>query len=182
MKETTLAFIKLATVVLAVGAASGVRAGSSKPAPTGGNGWSGPTAISPVCQPDPTRGAQLNDVAVNASGAAIAAWDQYTYNSGGSATIGVATQSGGRWGAPFTITGTNGFSMSPKVAIGADGTMAVSWTYQDPATQPSPQQKIQVAVKPAGSTTWTTATLAQGTIGGVAVTQLVPVAVDANGN
>lgn len=147
-----------------------------------GNGWSGATAISPVCQPDPTRGAQINDVAVNARGVAVAAWDQYTYDGNGGATIGVATQSGGRWAAPFTITGTNGFSMSPKVAVGADGTMAVSWTYQDSTLLPSPQQKIQVAVKPGGSSTWTITTLAQGPIGGVAVTQVIPVAVDATGN
>lgn len=181
MKHKTL-ITKVATLLLSLNTVGLAQAGGNKPAPTAGNGWSGPTAISPVCQPDPTRGAQLNDVAVNASGVAIAAWDQYTYNYGGNATIGVATQAGGRWAAPFTITGTNGFSMSPRVAIGADGTMAVSWTYQDPATQPTPQQKIQVAVKPAGSTVWTTTTLAQGNIGGVAVTQLIPIAVDANGN
>jgi hypothetical protein len=37
----------------------------------------------------------------------------------------------------------------------ADGTMAVSWTCQDSATGLSPQQKIQVAVKPAGAAAWT---------------------------
>lgn len=149
---------------------------------SGGNGWSGSSAISPVLQPDPTRGSGLNDVAVNASGLTIAAWDQFTYNNGGGATIGAAIEAGGRWGAPFTISGTTGFSMAPKVAVGADGTMAVSWTYQDPATGTSPQQKIQVAVRPAGSTTWTTTTLAQGPLGGVSVTEFVPVGVDANGN
>lgn len=147
-----------------------------------GSGWSGSTAISPVGQPDPTRGSQLNDVAVNASGQAIAAWDQYSYNNGGGATIGVAVQSGGRWAAPFTISGMTGFSMTPRVAVGADGTMAVSWTYQDPATIPSPQQKIQVAVKPANSSTWTTYDLDSGSMGGVAITQSVPVGVDSNGN
>jgi hypothetical protein len=156
------------------------QAGSKNPPPSG-NGWSGPTAISPVLQPDPTRGSQLNDVAVNASGTAISAWDQYTYTGSGGATIGVATQSGGKWGAPFTISGTTGFSMVPKVAVGADGTMAVSWTYQDSMALPSPQQQIQVAVKPAGATTWTTTTVALGPIGGVAITQPIPVAVDANG-
>src|SRR5512137_1359125 len=105
---------QIAIVLFAIHTAGPVQAGAPKNS-SAGNGWSGPTAISPVCQPDPTRGAQLNDVAVNASGVAIAAWDQYTYNSGGSATIGVATQSGGKWNAPFTITGTNGFSLSPRV-------------------------------------------------------------------
>lgn len=177
-----LALLAPAAAVLLATATTSLVQAAKKPVPTAGNGWSGPTAISPVCQPDPTRGSQLNDVAVNAGGIAIAAWDQLTYTGGGGATIGVATQSDGKWNAPFTVTGTNGFSMSPKVAVGADGTMAVSWTYQDPVSLPSPQQKIQVAVRPAGATTWTTTTLAQGTIGGVAVTQLIPVAVDANGN
>ncbi|MDD5411319.1 MAG: hypothetical protein PHF31_07885, partial [Methylobacter sp.] len=150
------------------------------------SGWSGATAVSPVGQPDPTRGSQLNDVAVNASGLTIAAWDQYTYNNGGGATIGAAVQSGGHWAAPFTISGTTGFSMSPRVAVGADGTMAVSWTYQDPVNDPvnypNPIQKIQVSVLPAGATAWSTTTLDQGPIGGVAITQFVPVAVDALGN
>lgn len=151
-----------------------------------GAGWSNQTAISPALQPDPTRGSQLNDVAVNASGLTVAAWDQYTYNNGGGATIGAAVQSGGRWAAPFTISGTTGFSTAPKVAVGTDGTMAVSWTYQDPVNDPvnypNPVQKIQVAVLPAGAAAWSTTTLDQGLIGGVAITQFAPVAVDAQGN
>src|SRR5690242_5636751 len=152
---------------------------SKKPPP---NGWSSASAISPICQPDPTRGSQLNDVAVNANGLTIAAWDQFTYTGSGGATIGAAVQSAGKWGTPFTISGMNGFSQSPKVAVGSDGTMAVSWTYQDPIALPSPQNKIQVAVKPTGATVWTTTTLAQGPIGGVAIIGVVPVAVDPNGN
>lgn len=141
--------------------------------------WSSAVAVSPLCQPDPTRGAQLNDVAVNASGLAIAAWDQFTYATGGPYTVGVAIQSGGRWSAPFTISGTSGFSSSPKVAVGADGTLAVSWVYQDVTLT---EQKMQVAVKSPSATTWTTTTLAQGPNGSVAITGFVPVAVDANGN
>ena len=144
--------------------------------------WSGASAISPIGQPDSRGGSQLNDVAVNASGLTLAAWDQYTYTNGGGATIGAAVQSGGRWGTPFTVSGTTGFSSTPRVAVGADGTMAVSWNYQDPMTLPAPQQKVQVAVKAAGATAWTTTTLAQGPVGGVAITQFVPVAVDVNGN
>jgi hypothetical protein len=143
------------------------------------NGWSGAVAISPVGQPDPTRGSQLNDVAVNANGLAVAAWDQFTYATGGPYTVGVAVQSGGRWSAPFTISGTTGFSMDPRVAVGADGTMAVSWVYQDATLT---QQKMQVAVKSPSGATWTTTTLAQGPIGGVTITGFVPVCVDANGN
>jgi hypothetical protein len=181
MKNKTL-LIKFATLLLAITVAGFAQAASKKTPPSPSNGWSGASAISPVNQPDPTRGSQLNDVAVNASGAAIAAWDQFTYNGSGGATIGAAVQSAGKWSAPFTISGTTGFSMSPKVAIGADGTMAVSWTYQDPIALPSPQQMIQVAVKPAGATAWTITTLAHGPIGGVAIIGTVPVAVDANGS
>ncbi len=148
-----------------------------------GSGWTSAVAISPTNQPDSRGGSQLNAVAVNASGLTIAAWDQYTYTGSGGATIGAAVQSGGRWAAPFTISGTAGFSMTPSVAVGADGTMAVSWTYQDPvATTPSPQQKIQVAVKPATASAWTTYDVDQGPIGGVAVTLFVPVGVDKYGN
>jgi hypothetical protein len=171
---TLAALVALATIVLDVSVAE-----SKKPAPPPGNGWSGATAISPVSQPDPTRGSQLNDVAVNANGLTVAAWDQYTYNTGGPYTIGVAVQSAGRWGAPFTISGTTGFSMNPKVAVGADGTMAVSWVYQDATSM---QQNMQVAVKSPTATAWTATTLAYGPIGGVSIKFFVPVGVDANGN
>lgn len=178
MKRNRL-LINLVALLLAATTAGSSHAASKKPPPTAGNGWSGASAISPVNQPDPTRGSQLNDVAVNASGLTIAAWDQFTYNTGGPYTIGAAVQSGGRWGAPFTISGTTGFSMAPRVAVGADGTMAVSWTYQDPALL---QQTMQVAVKPATSSTWTITNLASGPIGGVSVTLFVAVGVDASGN
>ena len=178
MKRNRL-LINLVTLLLATMTAGRSHAASKKPPPATGNGWSGVSAISPVNQPDPTRGSQLNDVAVNASGLTIAAWDQFTYNTGGPYTIGAAVQSGGRWGAPFTISGTTGFSMAPKVAVGADGTMAVSWTYQDSVLR---QQTMQVAVKPAAASTWTITDLATGPIGGVSVTLFVPVGVDANGN
>lgn len=151
----------------------------AKPKPGGGSGWSAATAISGVNQPDPTRGSQLNDVAVNASGLTIAAWDQFTYATGGPYTIGAAVQTNGRWGAPFTISGTSGFSMTPRVAVGADGTIAVSWTYENAALS---QQSVLVAVKAPGAPTWTTSTLATFTPGGVSITRSVPVAVDATGN
>jgi hypothetical protein len=155
---------------------------ASKNAPSGSGTWSSGTAVSPVLQPDPRGGPQLSDTAVNSSGLTVAAWEQYTYNNGGGATIGVAVRSGGRWGAPFTISSATGFSMSPRVAVGADGTMAVSWTYEDPATGMNPKRKVKVAVKPRDSSAWTTGTLATGTPGGVAVAHFVPIAVDANGN
>jgi hypothetical protein len=180
MSRTSIRFAILtplaALVVIVFGASL---AEAKKPVPAPSNGWSGATAISPVSQPDPTRGSQLNDVAVNASGLTVAAWDQYTYNTGGPYTIGVAVQSGGRWGAPFTISGTTGFSMNPKVAVGADGTMAVSWVYQDAATM---QQNMNVAVKPPTDIAWKTTTLAKGPIGGVSIKFFVPVGIDAIGN
>jgi len=162
-----------AAIVLAA-----IFAGWARAAKQPSTNWSGAVAISPLLQPDPTRGSQLHDVAVNANGQAIAAWDQFSYSGSGAASIGAAVQSGGKWGAPFTISGTVGFSMSPRVAIGADGTMAVSWTYQDSTGV----KQVQVAVKPAGSTTWTTTTLAYPSVGGVSMTEFVPVAVDSSGN
>src|SRR5512141_2858879 len=145
MRKHSFRFATLAASVALATIISGVTfAESKKPAPPPGNGWSGATAISLVCQPDPTRGSQLNDVAVNANGLTVAAWDQYTYNTGGPYTIGVAVQSGGRWGAPITVSGTDGFSLHPKVAVGADGTMAVSWVYQDSTLM---WQSTKVAVK-----------------------------------
>jgi len=127
--------------------------------------WSSTSTISPALQPDPTRDSQLNDVAVNASGLTVAAWDQYKFYAPVSASVGIAIQSGERWASPCTFScagipdqapdnltgadivcapttsGFKGFSMTPKVAVGADGTMAVSWTYQDSALL---GQKVQV--------------------------------------
>jgi hypothetical protein len=61
--------------------------------------------------------------------------------------------------------------------------MAVSWIYEDSvATTASPQQKVQVAVKPAGASAWTTYTLAGHEIGGVDVTNFVPIGIDDAGN
>jgi hypothetical protein len=171
--------LAIATLVAFATFVAGAAIAKPKPVPSG-NGWSAATAISGINQPDPTRGSQLNDVAVNANGLTIAAWDQFTYATGGPYTIGAAVQSGGRWGAPFTISGTTGFSLTPRVAVGADGTMAVSWTFQDPAI-PN-RQSVQVAVKPPSSATWTTTTLATFTTGGVAITRPSPVAIDAAGN
>jgi hypothetical protein len=172
--------VAIATALVAGGLDSRrVLAAAKKPGGGGVAGWSGTTAISPVCQPDPTRGSQLNDVAVNATGLAIAAWDQYTYATGGPYSIGVAVQSGGRWGAPFTISGVDGFSLSPKVAVGADGTMAVGWVHQDAGLT---LQAIQLAVKWPSASTWDVATIAQGPIGGVAITGVVPVGIAANGD
>jgi hypothetical protein len=167
--------------------------------------WSGTSAISPALQPDPRGGSQINDVAVNASGLTVAAWDQYNFYTPVSASVGIAIQSGGRWGAPCTFSGTaipdpapdgtpgrtdnlacasawsgaTNYSTTPKVAVGTDGTMAVSWAYQDAAV---PGQKVQVAVKPAGATAWTGYTLATFAPGGVAITRSIPVAVDSGGN
>ena len=146
--------------------------------PVKGAAWSAQVAISGINQPDPTRGSQLNDVAINASGQAIAAWDQFSYSNGGSASIGAAVGSGGRWSAPFTISNGTGFSMTPRVAVGADGTMAVSWVSSDASGQDS----VRVAVRPAGSTAWSTATLATFVPSGVAITRVVPVGIDASGD
>jgi hypothetical protein len=71
--------------------------------------------------------------------------------------------------------------MTPRVAVGAEGTMAVSWVFQDPSVNPA-RDSVQVAVKPAGSSVWTTSTLATFAIGGVSIDRSAPVAIDAGGN
>ena len=169
------------TLVGALAAVATFGAPLAASASTKSGGWSSGTAISSVNQPDPTRGAQVNDVAINASGLAVSAWDQYTYNNGGGASIGAAVRSNGRWSPPFVVSGNATFAMTPKVAVGADGTMAVSWVSQDPAAV-STTQRVQVAVRPAGSATWTTSTLATFAVSGVAITRSAPVGVDAAGN
>jgi hypothetical protein len=102
------------------------------------------------------------------------------HHSGKQARIAAADglPGGGRWGASFTISGTSGFATTPKVAVGADGTMAVSWIFQDS----SGQDHVQLAVKPSGASAWTTSTLAAFTPGGVSVTRSAPVGIDANGD
>ena len=65
--------------------------------------WSGTSTISPALQPDPTRGAQVNDVAVNTSGLTLAAWDQYNFYTPVSASVGIAIQFGGRVGRALYI-------------------------------------------------------------------------------
>ena len=163
-----------ASVVVGVAVLAAPARAAALSAKTGAS-WSAQTAISGVNQPDPTRGSQLNDAAINGAGQAVAAWDQFSYSGSGSASIGAAVRAGGRWGAPFTLSGTGGFSTAPKAAVGADGTMAVSWIFQDS----SGRDNVQVAVRPAGSSAWATATLATFTPGGVSVTRSAPVGIDA---
>src|SRR5512140_1478850 len=110
MRTTKFTFGFFTSTIILASLVGSARAASNKTSTGSGNGWSGASAISPLCQPDPTRGSQLNDVAVNAGGLAVAAWDQFSYNNGGGATVGCAVQSGGKWSAPFTISGTSGFS------------------------------------------------------------------------
>ena len=149
----------------------------------GGNGWTGATAISPAGNPDPTRDSQLNDVAVNASGFAVAAWDQYWYTNNGGSSIGVAVQpAGGKWSSPVTVSDQTGFALHPKAAAGADGTAAVAWTFEGPVVNPPVVRKIQVAVRPAGATAWIVSTLAQGPLGGVPAPGSAQVKIDAAGN
>ena len=181
MTRNAAGWVTLAVVALV--AASPAAWPASKTGSSGGGGWGGGTGISPVNQPDPTRGAQVADVAVNASGVAIAAWDQYTYNYSFGATIGAAVQGGGRWGSPFSFYCDGATCMNPRVAVAADGTIAVSWTAEDSyVSATAPQRRAQVAVRPAGSTTWTTTNAGDGSAGGVAIPLFVPIAFDASGN
>ena len=92
MKTHSFNFAILVAIVSGTMLTGAVVASRAKRGGGGGSGWSGAIAISPLLQPDPTRGSQLNDLAVNANGLAIAAWDQFVYSNGGSASIGAAIQ------------------------------------------------------------------------------------------
>src|SRR4051794_41909729 len=111
-------FVVLVTLVVLPTFLVGISMAGAKAAATKGSGWSGAVAISPLLQPDPTRGSQLNDLAVNANGLAIAAWDQFAYSNGGPGRIGAPGPPGGKRGAPFTLSGGTRVSMFPKVSGG----------------------------------------------------------------
>ena len=113
-------------------------------------GWSAGTPVSPTGNPDPTRGAQTNTVAVNAAGLAVAAWDQYFYTNGGGSTIGVNVETKGRWGTPFTLSDPAKYCDRATAALGGDGTIVVAWACQDS----SYARTIEAAVRPGGSTQW----------------------------
>jgi len=66
--------------------------------------------------------------------------------------------------------------------VGGDGTIAVAWNYESPVVNPPAIRKIQVAVRPAGSKSWSSYTLAQCPLGGVSVTNFVRVRMDNAGN
>jgi len=114
-------------------------------------GWSAGTQVSPTGNPDPTRGAQTNTLAVNAAGVAVAAWDQYFYTNGGGSTIGAALQNKGRWEAPVTLSDPLAYCDRADSAVGGDGTIVVAWSCQDPVTA---ARSVQAAVRAAGSTKW----------------------------
>src|SRR5512143_331158 len=114
-----------------------------------GPGWSAPTAVSPTGSPDPTRGSQTDTIAVNSSGVAVAAWDQYFYTNGGGSTVGVNVELNGKWGAPLTLSDPAKFSDRAKAAVGGDGTAVVAW-----ASESSSGRTIEASVLPAGASQW----------------------------
>lgn len=128
-----------------------------------GSGWSAPTAVSLTGNPDPTRGAQTNTLAVNSSGLAVAAWDQYFYTNGGGSTIGVNVETNGRWGTPMTLSDPTKYCDRASAKVGGDGTIVAAWACQEVNSN---VRTIQAAVRPAGSTQWSTldAPLATGSI------------------
>ncbi len=169
----------VALVALVVGALAGPAVAKKPPAPVP-NGWGPVVSISPIGNPDPTRGdPSQNSVAVNASGIAVAAWDQYGYaQPNGSQSIGVAVESGGKWGSPITISSPAEFAIHPCVAVGGDGTAAVIWTADNGI-----KRMIEASVLPAGATSWTApAVLASGPLGGAPDPGVAQIAIDRNGN
>lgn len=116
--------------------------------------WSSAVTVTPLLNPDPTRGFQQNSVAVNASGLAVATWDQFSYTAGVPSSIGAAVQATtGRWGAPFTISNAAEESYTPRAAVGDDGTAMVVWLS---CNAPTAVCKVEVATLLPGSGNWTT--------------------------
>jgi len=114
-------------------------------------GWSTPIAVSPAGSPDPTRGAQANSVAVNATGTAVATWDQYFYTGAGGSTVGANVETNGRWGTPVTISDPMTYSERATSAVMQDGTVLVVWASQ--ATGEN-VRSIEVAERRSRSTQW----------------------------
>ena len=112
-------------------------------------GWSSPATVSPVGTPDPTRGAQVDSIAVNSTGPALASWDQYFYTGGGGSTVGVNVERSGRWGTPATLSDPARYSDRAQTAVGRDGTMVVAWASESPTGR-----NIEAAVWPAGASGW----------------------------
>jgi len=125
-------------------------------------GWSTGTAVSPTGNPDPTRGAQTNSIAVNGTGLAVAAWDQFFYTNGGGSTVGVNVETNGRWGAPQTISTPGKFSYRARAAAGDDGTLIVAWF-----SETSTSRSIEVSIRETGQTLWSAPMeLASGSLAG----------------
>lgn len=112
-------------------------------------GWSSPVTVSPTGNPDPTRGAQVDSIAVNGSGLALASWDQFFYTGNGGSTVGVNVERNGRWGTPLTISNVAAYSDRAQTAVGADGTILVAW-----ASQTATGRTIEAAIWPARGSGW----------------------------
>jgi hypothetical protein len=112
-------------------------------------GWTSPVAVSPSGNPDPTRGAQVDSIAVNAGALSVASWDQYFYTGNGGSSVGVNVERNGRWGTPVTLSNPATYSDRARTAVGRDGTMVVAW-----ASQTSSGRTIEAAVWPAGADGW----------------------------
>jgi hypothetical protein len=112
-------------------------------------GWTSPVAVSPSGNPDPTRGAQVDSIAVNAGALSVASWDQYFYTGNGGSSVGVSVERNGRWGTPVTLSNPATYSDRAQTAVGRDGTMVVAW-----ASQTSSGRTIEAAVWPAGADGW----------------------------
>jgi hypothetical protein len=165
----------LLTFALLLASSSAVAAGAAA-------GWGGSVVVSGALNPDPTRGSQLIDMAGNANGVIVAAWEQYSYAGAGSSSIGVAVQTAGRWSAPATISSATASAFVPSVAVGADGTSAVSWTSQTSALTPPATATIQVAVRRPGASAWTVYSLDQEPMTGAQTTEAAPLGIDSSGD
>jgi hypothetical protein len=96
--------------------------------------------------------ASAPQVAVNRRGDAVTVW-QRRFRRSGITIIEAATRKGaiGRWAPPRRLSGSEGASMAPQVAIDARGTAAAVWTAD---VNRDTELFVQAATRPAGSPTW----------------------------
>jgi predicted RNase H-like nuclease (RuvC/YqgF family) len=165
-------FCRVLLFVLLVGCLPGCSdSGSSSATPAATPAWKTPVLI----EADNTYGGYFPQVAMNASGNAVAIWlqdDSTNTNNVWSNRYSAAT---GLWGTPELIETYNTNGAAPKVAIDASGNAIAVWSHYDGA-----RENIWANRYNATTGLWGTATLIESDSSGDASN--AEIAMDASGN
>jgi hypothetical protein len=104
---------------------------------------------------DPSRDAERPQVALNASGEAVAVWESYANNTSSGYPDFVqaaARPAGGNWSAPVNVSGpSQGCCLFPKVALDGTGTAVAAWERVPTAGS---GYVVEAAARPAGTGMW----------------------------